>query len=1076
MRFRSLGIVGPGTRRPVSRRGWMRAGKLIAGSLGRPVELAMLAPAVLLMAATLAPGNRTDAILAAALVLVTPMGLGIAVVSLFSIAVRHAAPSWDVTRITAVTAGAGLGIAALLRLGGAGDARLVGTVVLVVAAIGWLTVRAFGERGVDRTNTPGSHRAIVTPNLAILAGLGLAAAVGLALRAGVALNTFRPSAPESAVIEDALSAGLGAGPIDPFAGVVALVSAIVSVDPAAIAWAGPIVVLPAILATAAGTSTLFSRDTRMTIAVAVTVTAVAVVGRIFGAPALTEAVVVGLLVPAAMLAAFRAGGVADLAGIAVMSLAALAIDPQTGLGVPAAALVALIAASGVRSGRRAPTGGGSGVLRASASEWIAGARVAFGHADAVLVLPLVLLGAIALMGSPRADAAASTGLAFALPTAAGTAVLSLGVLARSGRRLALRAETLAVGFALGHLVILAAALLSSAAGIFSVGGLAIVLMIGSVVAWAAIVLITNRSGAIAAEIIRVNRDRLLDLGMLGVAAVGGLAMAAWYRMDSPPPFHPGWDSLAHLRIIDGLLAGDFRLLPSQYSATFRVDAYVPIQQLEVALSSTLSGQHPLAVYWGGQFVVMPLTAIMATILARAVGASRLVAMVAGGAVIIGGFPFQQLSFLGLLPAGLAALGFPVMAMVAIRDVGGLSRRVATVVVVAIGAMAIHLLIGAGVALFGGGGLVLREVLRRQPRLGPPMGVAVLAIGAVLLAGYAGIRHLPSDQLGELDPSEREFVRITSLAARQRDIEARISAIILLGSGIGVAAMALHPDRRKRNAVPAGLWAATVVSIFAPIAGADRAIAAMPAILPAGIAAIGEFFRRLALAPGPMVAERGVAVGLSIAGLAGIAFLPAFAFLQYQQRQSGSAPFLTSFLPDERLAALAIRETTPAETVIVSDPVTQEILGGIGARETYGGGPYANDLQLDALKAALRMNDPASQWEALRNAEADWSQTDEPVLVAVTGRTAMWLARTDRAWVGWPGQLDRYLVDEEGEMRLILRNLSDPHYYQIIWWTRDVRLVALRPARDAAIPDLVDVPIVYDLGPTPASPDDRDVTP
>jgi hypothetical protein len=1040
------------------------------------VDLAMLAPAVLLTAALFAPGHRTDAVLAAGLVLAVPIGLGMAVVSLLNIALRRAAPDWDLAKFIAAAAGAALGIAVVVRLAGTSNAGLLGAVIAVVSGVGWLASRrAVDERlAIDAHDPASDPAALAGTGAPVLAGLALAVGAGIAIRAPVALNTFRPTESESVVIENALAAA-GAGGIDPLAAVVGLVSAMVSVDPTAIAWAGPAAVLPAVFGTVVGLVALVGHGAITSLTVAAAATAVAVVGRVFGAPALTEHVVIGVLIAAAVLSV-RGGGVADLVGVAVVSVAAVAIAPQAGITVPAIALVALIAATATRQARRATTAGAGDIPAGRWSEWIVGARLAFGYADAVLLLPLLLLGSIVVIGSPRVDAAASTALAFALPLASGTALLALGVLGRARRRLEWRIETLAAGFALGHLVIFAAALTSDALGLFSVEGLAVVIMIVSVVAWGTTVLTTSASESPAPAAMRIDRVTLLDLGMLGAAAAAGLAMATWYRLDSPPPFHPAWDALAHLRIIDGLLAGDFHLLPSEYSATFRVDAYVPIQQLEVALSAALSGQDPLAVYWGGQFVVMPVTAVLAALLARAVGASRLVAIVAAGAVVIGGFPFQQLSFLGLLPAGLAALGFPVMALVAIRDERGLAGRVATVAAVAAGALVIHLLIGAGVALFGAGALVLREVTARQPRIGPVIGLAVVAMSAVLLIGYLGIRHLPSAQLGEVDPSEREFVRITSLAARQRDIESRISAVTLVGSGAGVAWLALRPDRRRRNALPAGLWAATVVAIFAPVAGADRVLAALPAILPAGIAVVGEFLRRRALSPGPMLAERGVAVGLAIATLGGIAFLPAHAFSQYQHRQSGSAPFVSSFLPDERLAALAIREATVPETVIVSDPVTQEILGGIGARESYGGGPYANDLQLDALRAAVRMPDPESQWSALRTAVDGWSPTAEPVLVAVTGRTAVWLARTDRAWVGWPGQLDRYLVDEEGEMRSILANLSNPVYFQVVWWTRDVRLVGLRPEPGAPIPGLVEVPLVYDLGPTPAGPDDRGESP
>ena len=84
---------------------------------------------------------------------------------------------------------------------------------------------------------------------------------------------------------------------------------------------------------------------------------------------------------------------------------------------------------------------------------------------------------------------------------------------------------------------------------------------------------------------------------------------------------------------------------------------------------------------------------------------------------------------------------------------------------------------------------------------------------------------------------------------------------------------------------------------------------------------------------------------------------------------------------------------------MSDPLTQEILGGAGDRESYGGGPYATDDQLATLRGALLSSDAATTWSALSAIGREAGATG-PLLVAVTGRTGDWLAHPVGYWPGY----------------------------------------------------------------------------
>src|SRR5262249_60104694 len=119
------------------------------------------------------------------------------------------------------------------------------------------------------------------------------------------------------------------------------------------------------------------------------------------------------------------------------------------------------------------------------------------------------------------------------------------------------------------------------------------------------------------------------------------------------------------------------------------------------------------------------------------------------------------------------------------------------------------------------------------------------------------------------------------------------------------------------------------------------------------------------------------------------------------------------------------------SLLIGAALSQEILGGIGDRESYGGGPYANDAQLETLAAALTAPDAQSTWTGLQQIGRDAGATG-PLLIPITGRTGTWLAHGIRYWPGYYAPLARYRNDPGSQIPGVIARPSDPTYFQPFW--------------------------------------------
>jgi len=209
----------------------------------------------------------------------------------------------------------------------------------------------------------------------------------------------------------------------------------------------------------------------------------------------------------------------------------------------------------------------------------------------------------------------------------------------------------------------------------------------------------------------------------------------------------------------------------------------------------------------------------------------------------------------------------------------------------------------------------------------------------------------------------------------------------------------------------------------------------------------------------VVARRGRLRPVRLAGgavaaavLAVLAVQPVAAFVRNQEFQARDAESLTSFGSQEVDAAEVIRSGTPRSAFLMSDPLSQEFLGGMADRESYGGGPFSSDPQIDALRDAFLSRSSWELWTKLRRIAPDGgAPPNAPLLVAFEGRTARWLSVPATVWVGYYSRLDPYLQPKRyARIQRAMRFLDDARYFQPVWQSPDVRIYAVRPGLNAPV--------------------------
>ena len=85
------------------------------------------------------------------------------------------------------------------------------------------------------------------------------------------------------------------------------------------------------------------------------------------------------------------------------------------------------------------------------------------------------------------------------------------------------------------------------------------------------------------------------------------------------------------------------------------------------------------------------------------------------------------------------------------------------------------------------------------------------------------------------------------------------------------------------------------------------------------------------------------------------------------------------------------------------------------------------------------------WDVAHEAGAEG-----PVLVPITGRTGRWLEHPIGYWPGYYSKLETYRESDESAIPDILFRLSDEQFFQPVWLTDDVVIVALRPVPDEPV--------------------------
>ena len=523
--------------------------------------------------------------------------------------------------------------------------------------------------------------------------------------------------------------------------------------------------------------------------------------------------------------------------------------------------------------------------------------VRLGAAELLLLAPGPLIVLARLGIQPRIDAVAAAALSMALPLVLGMTAMAVPARILRGRRHRWTLIDIGTAMALGLVLLsLGLAVMLHALGRFDTrtAGLLIALALGLV-------------GWLILRVLDIADAPRADSSARAVHWTISLAGSSWpasvwrsrpvlYRFNSPVPYPPNGTRSPISGSIDSMLSGVWSPWTTDYSETFRVNAYFPVQQLLTAVASRLTKVDPLDIYWGGPFVMMPdLWPILAYAIARALKVRQVTAiLVAGGSRGRHDLPGDGIprpaaarARIPLLQPGPAGGHEPGTVAHDRRDGGRVG-----------GGRADKSLVDR----VGGPRLrsdAARPALPRRPDRGAldlsPSSLSASSPSScswAIRASGCSPRRLSASPPAMTASSATDV----SLASRQLDFQARLSAVLAFGSAAGALILAWRGRPGSRRTMLALVWAGSLTALALPVAGADRGFAVLPILAPTLAAAIDRVFD-LALRPGRGLGERGLAAGIAMTAVVAIAIQPVFWVSGYQHARASSSPFFQLLRPD-----------------------------------------------------------------------------------------------------------------------------------------------------------------------------------
>ena len=471
--------------------------------------------------------------------------------------------------------------------------------------------------------------------------------------------------------------------------------------------------------------------------------------------------------------------------------------------------------------------------------------------------------------------------------------------------------------------------------------------------------------------------------VVGIAVA--LSVAAAFRANSPFPLHPAWDWFVHLSATRTILAGDFSVLPTELSDSFKANHYSSF--FHAALGSgmrvaSVRVEEGLGVSWLAPFVVLPLMVFAAARYAQHVLKSppELAWAAAAGVALL-----QQW---GQPMAGVYFLPASIVTVISLFAASAATSRGAAA------GLSAAALMHPWMAILAGPLLIPRIWLLTGPAslrvlVGGAIAVTALQPGLLPASSVELNPFAPNDWPSYATPIREQWVGLSSSVTRP---------LLLAVAGLTTITGVLG----RRTDASLVMLVVYLLIVVAPVAGTERATGLLPIFVTTNGALDVRFillrFKRIFPPAEAAVTAFTAAIILTVCFAAQLR--PGSPLSSFLDRTTVGG--VTSSVSQSEIQVARLIEDLPERDtlVIVSDPDTQNIVGALAGVRSLGGGPFPpSDIESQAAGILL---DPENHdvFAELRSTIVGYYGAEAeaaPILIIYSGRTEKWLATGDRSY-------------------------------------------------------------------------------
>ncbi|MFH1256292.1 MAG: hypothetical protein V1494_03275 [Candidatus Diapherotrites archaeon] len=467
----------------------------------------------------------------------------------------------------------------------------------------------------------------------------------------------------------------------------------------------------------------------------------------------------------------------------------------------------------------------------------------------------------------------------------------------------------------------------------------------------------------------------------------GLVKAIYIRSFSAFPLQPALDPFSHMIIITGIELGKFSIFLSSYSSSFLVNAYLPIYHLLFASVQSLFGANSISIFWMMPFLMLPLFGIGIFLLSFKVSKNLNLAFLSAvfGLIFI---EYGRLTNVWVfLPSTVVMLLAPFYLYVLI-DKKITKDSLLLWLVPSLIIISFSFFTGTILAICGLFVLFFNKYYyKSDSKL-----AAHISILAICIAGFLFIEYLDIFRLENLlsfswfntDPTTDYLLNFDS---KLEQLNLMFNGIIFLLAFIG-AVLSFFSNKAKIELLGI-LFIFLTFLYFLPASFSMRA---------------GEFLHILVAFFGAYVISKVIKMDIFVSKkwsqICLITIVVVFSVIVLVSLSSSYFSMFsswnyyddsaTSFSYFEKDMGGWLENNTALNTIIVSEPETQNILGGFSNRETIKG-PYMSVTEQILLKEAILTGDANRSNYLIKSLVKD----GESIVVIVSGRVFWWANQNNR---------------------------------------------------------------------------------